>query len=438
MIKTSNKIILSIIFILLAAASANAFTTTDGTKIFGFAVTSGNNQMNSPNYGSAVVVGGITGAVSSSNFKTQLGFLGTTIGADDDPCQLDVECVGQFCCRGKCSHLHCPTAQAPAPAGESGGGSANPPAETQIPPNSYIYFFETVKANDEVSVDINRNELPLTKIIFTLKESLNDVLLSLSPIDSPSAAIEDAIQYFEISSNKINSNNIASFIIRFKVRRDLGYIKETVALNKYENVWIKLPTSLIGEDKDYYYYESTTIGFSLYAITGKKYAAANVTQQPKQPEELVPPVKTIPPPEKEIQVPQPPVQEANVSKALQAVPPGAAEAKKEPPYGKILLQFGIPAGVLAMLSFFIYLFPKLQFRHIKKIYGTFNKSLTEITFDLRTNKIYEATKVYHQLLQSYTELMKYPLKRELKMHMYMKTKHIYEELARMRNGGTRI
>lgn len=227
--KNTNLSAMMIFALLLLSASANAYTTNSSNKIFSFAVTSGkNNEMNSSSYKSYVALGDITGALGSSNFQTELGFMGTAFRIDGDLCQADVECAGGFCCSGKCSHSHCQTSQASAPSGESGGGSAFPTPGLPTPSNTYTYVFDSLIANSQTVVNVNREKLPITKIIFSLKENLNAVTLSLSAIESPSHSIEQSLQYFEISSNKISISNIASLKIDFRVNKSLGYIKESI------------------------------------------------------------------------------------------------------------------------------------------------------------------------------------------------------------------
>ena len=51
------------------------------------------------------------------------------------------------------------------------------------------------------------------------------------------------------------------------------YDPDTIELRRYSavnKVWFSLPTKLVSKDKEYYYFEAETPGFSIFAIVGKK------------------------------------------------------------------------------------------------------------------------------------------------------------------------
>ncbi|MCH8066949.1 MAG: PGF-pre-PGF domain-containing protein [Nanoarchaeota archaeon] len=134
----------------------------------------------------------------------------------------------------------------------------------------YSHFFTLIEADEEINININRKGLAVTKVAFEVNQELNDVSFSIIVVQNPSNSIDNAYQYFEIEFDKIFNINIISSSINFKVRKDSGYIKETIALNKYKSGWIQLPIRFVKEDSNYYYYESDIDGYSLFAITGEK------------------------------------------------------------------------------------------------------------------------------------------------------------------------
>ena len=95
-------------------------------------------------------------------------------------------------------------------------------------------------------------------------------------ISSPTGAIISesgkVYTYFIIKSN-IPNDNISQVTIKFKVPKN--WVKEnnldpnSIFLGRYTTEWTKLSTSLVREDIEYYYYESTSTGFSVFAIFGE-------------------------------------------------------------------------------------------------------------------------------------------------------------------------
>ncbi len=125
------KSLMCFFVMILALMPVNSFTANSSGKTFDFAVTSGKNaQISSSNFRTYSVIGDITSVVNSSNFKTELGFLRTLPYLDGEPCRVNPECVGGFCCSNVCSSSSCPTggvaaaAAAAAGAGGGGGGAA--------------------------------------------------------------------------------------------------------------------------------------------------------------------------------------------------------------------------------------------------------------------------------------------------------------------------
>lgn len=124
-----------------------------------------------------------------------------------------------------------------------------------------------------ISVEVNR---PASGVIFNVKS-----------LDTKPENIGDAggsvYRYLEISKSGISDEDIKKVNIFFQVER--GWIIEnnidwnTVSLNRFvDGSWEKLPTKFTGFDGGLYIYESSSEGFSTFAITGE--VASGPVQEP--------------------------------------------------------------------------------------------------------------------------------------------------------------
>jgi len=273
MIPKNKTIIIVIYLTVLLLSNATALTTNGTQKTFDFTITSGKNaKILSGNFTSYLVVGGISsdGTLDSSNYKAELGFLKTTGLITGDSCQVNLSCVNSVCCDGICTSSCGEEAPVSAGGGPSEVNRFNSPIPKQIGVSEYVHFFTSIKAFEEIVLNINKKDFAVVKIMFVLNEDLEDITFSIKLVKFPEYSINSAYQYFEIKSDKINDLNLISSIIYFKIKKESNIIKETITLNKYNNKWNELPTNFIEEDSEYYYYDGDTQGFSLFAITGEK------------------------------------------------------------------------------------------------------------------------------------------------------------------------
>ncbi|MAG91220.1 hypothetical protein CMO83_03985 [Candidatus Woesearchaeota archaeon] len=118
--KVVFRLLILIIVSLLLVIQVNSFTTNNSKKTFDFDITSGKNtNISSSNFKTYSVLGDITGTVTSTNYKTDLGLLRTLPYLDEESCQTNLECVGGFCCSNVCKSSACPTDD------DSGSGSSS-------------------------------------------------------------------------------------------------------------------------------------------------------------------------------------------------------------------------------------------------------------------------------------------------------------------------
>lgn len=116
----------------------------------------------------------------------------------------------------------------------------------------------------------------ITRISVTLKAlvsnpSLTAVTKSAVPVAAPEGAI---YQYIEISKANFENSNIDNATIEFKVNASwiLSNNISNVSLARYNNAWVRLPTTLVNATAEYKMYKAYASGFSYFAIVGEKAA----------------------------------------------------------------------------------------------------------------------------------------------------------------------
>ena len=413
----SIKLGIALLLFLSIVTASNAYTANSTGKTFDFAVTSGANYYTQGgNFSTWALIGGITGIPNSSNFRTELGFLHTTGYIIGESCDSDNDCARGVCCSNICE-VKCPEQPLPPQPPTSIGGEARTVIPSPLPNGSYSHFFDSVKAYQELSLGIAKAELPVIFVRFATNIDLDSVTLSFAPVSSPEFTTENAYFYFEVTNDKLNSGNMVLFLVRFRVRADSGYIKETVSLNVYKNGWLRLPTEFIGEDSEYYYYESKTDGFSLFAITGQKKLPALEERKP------------------EISITA-----AEEEKIEEAAKGAVAEKPKEPKPG-IVPWFAIAVSLFSLmllLALLAYYYPKLRQIHFKILYNRFNALLVQAENYINGNMPAKAKEAYLRLVSYYRKLVKYPATpRELKLDMYKSLMDIYEKLVKLVDSGSK-
>ena len=414
-----GRIALFFMFILVVI-EANAFTTNSTEKTFDFAVKSGGNErLSSGNYSTFVVVGDQTAVATSSNYRAETGFTRTTGFITGESCKFDRECTSNSCCNGFCA-ASCTEAQpglSGAPSSASSGSTAQ--IARPIAKSDYEQFFTAITANSEVTIKINKYNILITEIVLKVNEDLIDVSLSVKVVENPSFTIANGYQYFTIESDKINSGNIDYAIIKFKVEKSAGLIKETVALNRYHDGWQKLDTSFISEDGAYYYYQASSPGLSLFAITGEKEAPPQAVQNP----------------EEVIVVEAPNATAGYGAGFIEKKKPGVlipeqeiAEKIEEP---KTAMQISILIVLLlSSLAILIYSLAKIEVRHTGNLYNKFYELLFDVEFYIKNKRIADADRLYYQLLEDYKKLIKRHINEKLKIDTYGRIKKVHENLCK--------
>ncbi|MGV8076478.1 MAG: NosD domain-containing protein [Methanosarcina sp.] len=170
-------------------------------------------------------------------------------------------------------------------------------------------------ANEEHSDSSQKKVTAGTEIRFTFREPKNDISkvsfkskkysgivgirIEEADVNETESLTENdskAYRYVEILvGNEAfeGSDNIANGNIEFRVPKNWmvenGINPETITLNRLEDKdWKQLATEISEKDKDYYYFQAKTPGFSCFAITGKQNAASSFSEQKAENSEEIP------------------------------------------------------------------------------------------------------------------------------------------------------
>jgi len=165
--------------------------------------------------------------------------------------------------------------------GPAKGGAAAP----QEP--KYMTTIPSIPSGESVTITIKKSdEYSLTEITIAVKDSVNDVQVIVQKLaGKPSTIIDEVMgsvyRYLRITTQNLDNENIENVNVQFKVEK--SWLEEnnlnphTVLLNQYseeEGKWNGLVTEMVGEDDDYYYYEASLQGFSVFAISAGEETAA--------------------------------------------------------------------------------------------------------------------------------------------------------------------
>ena len=412
-IKLLKSAFTAILLLALLMVNVGAFTTNGTEKNFNFAITSGkNSKLSSGNFTGYFIVGETAGSASSSSFNAQLGFSRVTGYLTGESCSSDAQCTTSVCCNGICQEK-CETKV--ATSGEVSKVSAGSGLNISQPYIGYRHYFDSIDANKTIVLRINNKNLAITEILLILNEKLDGVDISIEHSQNPEFTIDNNYTYFKIESSKINKENLKSFIIKFKVRTDSGYIKETVTLNKYsetDKIWKKLTTKLIGEYNTSYFYESIVDGFSLFAITGEKreFAEALKIKEPQmeEPTLIEEPVKTE---EKK--------QEVEIFRQ--------SERKR---FANVPL-ISVLIGSLAFLIFLAaYSLPMLRLKYTAMLLKRYSDLSAKFNISIEHEDIHESKDVYLMLLSNYKKIIGLKLDNNEKIKLY---NTLYSDYKRLKS-----
>ncbi len=159
--------------------------------------------------------------------------------------------------------------------GGSSGGSSSSGGDTTT--NSVVNHVFFSLSEGEHYINIASSEIAITRIIFTMNKVVNgSILFTIQKKDLPAVypGLENTYQYVSIDKTRLTDDDISSAKIKFRVEKewvqDNNIDIDTISLYRYANRWIKLNTLKTSSDSTYTYYESTSPGFSYFAIKGEE------------------------------------------------------------------------------------------------------------------------------------------------------------------------
>jgi PGF-pre-PGF domain-containing protein len=180
------------------------------------------------------------------------------------------------------------------PTGSSGGGTTVAGGTTTTTGGLFAgttssAVFTNITAGVPVTVYTNSSDVPLTSLTLTTNTNLTNVSVNTSSVDTflftdmkidTSAAWWSGTTYksFQINYANINDAQITDVVMNFTVNTSWmtanNINPSSIAL--YRNVgggaigtWTALPTTLVSNNSQYYYFSAVSPGFSDYTIYGE-------------------------------------------------------------------------------------------------------------------------------------------------------------------------
>ena len=159
--------------------------------------------------------------------------------------------------------------------GAGGGGGGN---NTTLQTAKITGIWTEVAANTKQTWNLNSNLIPITTIEFTLKETLIDLIMSVTSLGTNSGGLA-APPNLVYSYLKIDPGAAYSSVISAKIKFQIpsswftsnSADKEKVKLYRYiGSQWYSLYTRVISTSGSTYTYEADSPGFSYFAITAEQ------------------------------------------------------------------------------------------------------------------------------------------------------------------------
>jgi len=212
---------------------------------------------------------------------------------------LNSLCLGTssscYCSSGSCiactGSATCTAARICYSPGGGGYGGAGGTTTTTLVPLSETETISPITNGTTGTFNFtNSNVLKITSVGVTVNETVTDTHVTVSETSLPAganAAIgSDGVvyKYLEITTNIPNSK-ITEVKIKFKIEKSWltanGIDVASISLKRYvSGSWVSLPTVKLSEDSTYVYFEATSPGFSLFAITGIKLIVTTTSTVP--------------------------------------------------------------------------------------------------------------------------------------------------------------
>ena len=182
-------------------------------------------------------------------------------------------------CSSSCTINTCTVTQHPGGGGSGGGASTN---IVGVTPSSDISASQTLWqiANGDNNIIFSNKDIPLEKIIITTNNSYlsaNFVVTVLSD-SNIKYSTGKTYKYLQVDHNSLSNDKIVSAKIDFNVDKSWlvanSVLKEDIILLRYDLTWRELSVKILREDDSKVYYEASSPGLSLFAISTKNITVA--------------------------------------------------------------------------------------------------------------------------------------------------------------------
>ena len=183
-----NIKVLIFFFVFIVAASTCYPYQSNSTnfRLFPLIISTGGEIINSSSYKNYVATGIINGLINSSTYINLFGFYHTWLLGDNQPCTLDSQCQGRYCCSNLCSSSACPAAAAAAAAGgeaaAGGGGFFKKEKDYSVSPSSIKTKLTLGEITEKTLTIKNTGESNLT-VSLTVEDINKFVSLSENTVD---------------------------------------------------------------------------------------------------------------------------------------------------------------------------------------------------------------------------------------------------------------
>ena len=247
------------------------------------------------NCGNTVVISGF------SNVSSNVGLSGLTPGGTYYTCTI------KFCDRaGNCDQIETDSFSTTGTTsgntgGGSGGGGGGGGAQDDTSGTadySWSMVYDTLPNGTE-TVDVSNNDVLISTIDLTTTVSAYNINFDIERSNTSETPYNPMILtgnelvfgYVTISHANLPDSSITSAVIKFKVEKSWlnsnNVKKENITLLRYSGSgWDVIPSKVLSDDVTFVYYQGTSPGLSLYAITGKETPPAplkNVTTNKTSP-----------------------------------------------------------------------------------------------------------------------------------------------------------
>ena len=186
-------------------------------------------------------------------------------------------------------------AAATAAASSSGGGGAVAPSNVQA---SAGRQWDSLAAGSSGVLTINNENIAVTGVVIDVKNDVTNPSITVESLTSnplSTAAAAKVYQYLQLKKSNIADLDASKIAINFRVPKSWlssnNVAEDSIVLYRYsDNTWNALPTVKTGADANNVIYQSTTSGFSTFAI-GTTEAAPAVAPPAEAPPEAAPPTE---------------------------------------------------------------------------------------------------------------------------------------------------